>query len=151
MSRRIFVNLPVKDLNKTIEFFTKLGFKFDPRFTDQDSTCMIIGDNIFAMLLVEKFFKTFIKKEICDASKFAESIIALTADSKSEVDEMMNKVLKAGGIEYREPEDLGFMYGRSFQDLDGHLWELGYMDMSKIPEVQPEIKPKAKSKSKPKK
>ena len=133
MAKQIFVNLPVKDLNKTIEFFTKLGFKFNPQFTDENATCMIIGENIFAMLLVEKFFKSFIKKEICDAKKSTEVLLALHVDSRKEVDEMMTKAIKAGGKEPREPQDHGWMYGRSFEDINDHIWEVFYMDMVKMP------------------
>jgi predicted lactoylglutathione lyase len=132
MATKIFVNLPVKDLSKTIEFFTKLGFTFNPQFTDKNATCMIVGDDIFVMLLAEKFFKTFTKKEICDATKDTEVIVALSAESREKVDQMINRVIEAGGRESREPQDHEWMYGRSFQDLDGHLWEIIHMDESVI-------------------
>jgi uncharacterized protein len=128
MTTQIFVNLPVKDLSRTVEFFKKLGFAFNPQFTDENATCMIINDNIFVMLLVEKFFKGFTKKEICDTTKDTEVIIALSTESREKVDEMMQNVFEAGGKESREPQDHGWMYGRSFQDIDGHLWEIIYMD-----------------------
>jgi predicted lactoylglutathione lyase len=128
MTTQIFVNLPVKDLSRTVEFFKKLGFAFNPQFTDENATCMIINDNIFVMLLVEKFFKTFTKKEICDTTKDTEVIIALSTESREKVDEMMQNVFEAGGKESREPQDYGWMYGRSFQDINGHLWEIIYMD-----------------------
>ena len=128
MTTQIFVNLPVKDLSRTVEFFKKLGFEFNPQFTDENATCMIINDNIFVMLLVEKFFKTFTKKEICDTAKDTEVIIALSTESREKVDEMMQNVFDAGGKESREPQDHGWMYGRSFQDINGHLWEIIYMD-----------------------
>ena len=99
MITNIFVNLPVKDLNKTVEFFTKLGFTFNPQFTDETERCMIVGKDIFVMLLVEKFFKTFTKKEISDTTKNTEAIVALSAQSREEVDQMMEKVLGAGGRE----------------------------------------------------
>jgi predicted lactoylglutathione lyase len=127
-ANQIFVNLPVKDFTKSVEFFTKLGFEFNPQFTNETSTCMIIGENIFAMLLAEEAFKTFINKEIADATKTTEVIIALSVGSKEEVDELVNKALAAGGGVSNDPQDHGFMYGWSFQDLDGHLWELIYMD-----------------------
>jgi uncharacterized protein len=130
MITNIFVNLPVKDLNKTVEFFTKLGFTFNPQFTDENATCMIVGNDIFVMLLVEKFFKTFTKKEISDTTKNTEAIVALSAQSREEVDQMMEKVLGAGGKEARDPQDHGWMYGRSFEDINGHLWEIFYMDES---------------------
>jgi len=132
MATKIFVNLPIKDLNRTVDFFTKLGFSFNPQFTDENATCMIIGEDIFVMLLVEKFFKSFTKKEICDPTKDAEVIIALSAESREKVDQMINRVIKAGGTESREPQDHGWMYGRSFQDIDGHLWEVIYMDVSAL-------------------
>ena len=132
MAAQIFVNLPVKDLNKTIEFFAKLGFKFNPQFTNQNATCMIIGENIFAMLLVEKFFRTFINKEICDAKKSTEVLLAITAESRKKVDEMLGNAVKAGGKEPREPQDHGWMYGRAFEDINGHIWEVFWMDPSKI-------------------
>jgi len=135
MTRQIFVNLAVKDLKKTIEFFTKLGFKFNPQFTDENATCMIIDKDSFVMLLVEKFFKTFIPdKDICDAKKSTETLIALMAESRAKVDEMIDKVVSAGGTEYRKAQDYGWMYGRAFQDIDGHIWEIGYMDESAMPE-----------------
>ncbi len=134
MSTQIFVNLPVKDLKKTIAFFTKLGFKFNPQFTDENATCMIIGDNIFAMLLVEKFFKTFIPdKDISDAKKNTEVLLALSIESRTKVDQMMANVIDAGGKEPRKPQDHGWMYGRAFEDLDGHIWEIFYMDMAAMP------------------
>jgi predicted lactoylglutathione lyase len=132
MTTKIFVNLPVKDLNKTIEFFTNLGFRFNPQFTDENATCMIVGEDIFVMLLVEKFFKTFTKREICDTSKNTEVIVALSSESREKVDQMINKAIEVGGIEYREPQDHGWMYGRSFEDINGHLWEIIYMDESAL-------------------
>jgi predicted lactoylglutathione lyase len=135
MAKQIFVNLPVKDLKKTIEFFTKLGFKFNPKFTDENATCMIIGKDMFAMLLVEKFFKGFIpNKSISDARKSTEVLNALSVESRAKVDEMIKKAADAGGKEYRTAQDHGWMYGRAFEDLDGHIWEVFYMDESKMPE-----------------
>jgi uncharacterized protein len=129
---KIFINLPVKDLNNTIDFFTKLGFKFNPQFTDENATCMIVGEDIFVMLLVEKFFKTFTKKEICDTSKDTEVIVALSVESREKVDQMINKALESGGKESSEPQDHGWMYGRSFEDINKHLWEIIYMDESAV-------------------
>lgn len=134
MATQIFVNLPVKDLNKSVEFFTKLGFKFNPQFTDENATCMIIGEDSFVMLLVEKFFQTFTKKRIADATKTTEVLVALSADSRQKVDDMVNKAIEAGGTLYNDPQDQGWMYQRSFEDLDGHQWELAYVDMSAIPQ-----------------
>lgn len=132
MTTKIFVNLPVKDLNRSVDFFTKLGFTFNPQFTDENATCMIIGEDIFVMLLVEKFFKSFTKKEICDTSKNTEAILALLVESKEKVDQMMGKALEAGGSQPREKQDHGWMYGRSFEDVDGHLWEVFFMEGSAI-------------------
>jgi predicted lactoylglutathione lyase len=132
MTTKIFVNLPVKNLNRSVDFFTKLGFNFNPQFTDENATCMIIGEDIFVMLLVEKFFKSFTKKEICDTSKNTEAILALSVESKEKVDQMMSKALGAGGSEPREKQDHGWMYGRSFEDVDGHLWEVFFMEDSAI-------------------
>ena len=128
MTSQIFVNLPVKDLNKTIEFFKKLGFEFNPQFTDENAKCMIVNENIFVMILVEKFFKSFTKKEICDTIKDTEMIIALSTESREKVDRMIQNVIEAGGTESREPQDHGWMYGRGVQDINGHLWEIIYMD-----------------------
>ena len=132
MTTKIFVNLPAKDLNKTIEFFTKLGFKFNPQFTDENATCMIVGEDIFVMLLVEKFFKTFTKKEICDTSKNTEVIVALFVEGREKVEQIINSAIEAGGRESREPQDHGWMYGRSFEDINGHIWEIIYMDESAL-------------------
>jgi len=133
MTTKIFVNLPVKDLNKSVAFFTKLGFSFNPQFTNEEATCMIIGENIFAMLLVEKRFKDFTKKEIADATKTTEVLIALDAESREKVIEMVANAKEAGGSVYMDAADHGWMYQHSFADLDGHQWEILYMDESKIP------------------
>ena len=127
MGTKIFVNLPVKDLSKSIEFFTKLGYTFNKQFTNENANSMIIGEDIFVMLLVEKFFKTFIKTEIADATKTTEALICLSADSRQAVDDMIKKAVDAGGTTYKEPQDHGFMYGHSYQDLDGHIWEIMWM------------------------
>ena len=135
MAKQIFVNLPVKDLNKTIKFFTKLGFAFNPQFTDQNAACMIIGENIFAMLIAEKFFNEFIpNKGISDAKKNAEVLVALAVESRAKVDEMIKKVIAAGGKEYRKEQDYGWMYVRAFEDTNGHIWEIFYMNKSQMPE-----------------
>jgi predicted lactoylglutathione lyase len=134
MAKQIFVNLPVKNLQKSIEFFTHLGYKFNPQFTDDKATCMIVGDNIFVMLLVEERFKAFTKKAISDAHKNTEVILALDADNRESVDTMVRKAVEAGGYTYAEPQDHGWMYQHSFADLDGHQWEILYMDISKFPQ-----------------
>lgn len=135
MINQIFVNLPVKDLNKSVEFFTWLGFTFDPRFTDQNATCMILGQNMFAMLLVEEFFKSFTHKDIPDTTHNSEAIIAMQVDSRDQVDLIMSSAIKAGGREFEESQDQGWMYSRGFEDLDGHLWEVIFMDISAMPLV----------------
>ena len=132
MSTKIFVNLPVKDLNKSVEFFTKLGYEFNPQFTDENATCMIVTENIFVMLLVEKYFKTFTPKEICDTTKSVEVLVALSFESRAAVDEIVAKAIAAGGTTYKEPQDLGFMYQHGFQDLDGHIWEIFFMEPSAL-------------------
>jgi uncharacterized protein len=132
MTTQIFVNLPVKDLNETVDFFTKLGFAFNTQFTDENATCMIVNSDIFVMLLVEKFFKTFTKKELCDTTKDTEVIVALSTESREKVDQMINKVIEAGGKEHSKPQDHGWMYGRSFEDINGHLWEVIYMDKNAL-------------------
>ena len=133
MTTKLFANLPVKDLDKTIKFFTHLGFRFNPQFTDENATCMIIGKDSFVMLLVEKFFKTFTNKEICDATTDTEVILALSAESREQVDNMITKVIEAGGREYMKSQDYGWMYQRGFEDINGHIWEIVYMDESSIP------------------
>jgi uncharacterized protein len=132
MAPKIFVNLSVKDLNKTIGFFTKIGFRFNPQFTDENATCMIVGEDIFVMLLIEKFFKTFTKKEICDTKKNTEVIIALSVESKEKVDQMINNAIESGDIESRDKQDYGWMYGRIFEDNNGPIWEIIYMDENLI-------------------
>ncbi|MBA3356564.1 MAG: VOC family protein [Pyrinomonadaceae bacterium] len=128
MSTKIFVNLPVKDLNTSIEFFTKLGFTFNPQFTDETATCMVVSEDIFVMLLTHDKFKTFTPKEICDATKSTEVLVCLSSESREKLDQMVHQAVAAGGTTYNEPQDHGFMYAHGFQDLDGHIWELIYME-----------------------
>ena len=133
MATSIFVNLPVKDLEKSKQFFSKLGYTFNPQFTDEKAACMVISDTIYAMLLSEPFFKGFIpNKEIADTTKTKEVLTALSTDSRQQVDDMADKAIAAGGKQFREPEDHGFMYARSFEDLDGHVWEVIWMDPGHI-------------------
>lgn len=133
MAKNIYVNLPVKDLQQSINFFTKLGFTFNQQFTDDSATCMVISENIFCMLLVEDKFKQFTRKPISDAKKATEVLIALDVESRAEVDEMVRKAVDAGGSLYLDPQDHGWMYSQSFADLDGHQWEVFYMDASQMP------------------
>jgi uncharacterized protein len=132
MATKIFVNLPVKDLNKSVEFFTKLGYTFNAQFTDETATCMIVGEDIYVMLLTEAKFKMFTPKEICDATKSTEVLVALSCENREQVDEMVRTAVAGGGSTYNEPQDHGFMYAHGFQDLDGHIWELMYMDPSAV-------------------
>jgi predicted lactoylglutathione lyase len=132
MATKIFVNLPVRNLKKSIEFFTKLGYTFNPQFTDETATCMIVADDIFVMLLTEEKFKMFTPKPICDATKSTEVLVCLSAESRAKVDDMVRKAVAAGGSTYNKPQDHGFMYGHGFQDLDGHIWEVMYMDSNAI-------------------
>jgi uncharacterized protein len=126
--RKIFINLPVKDLQRSVAFFTGPGFSFNPNFTDETATCMIISDDAYAMLLTHKKFQDFTKKNIADTTTSSEAIVALSADSKSDVDTFADKALASGGSPAMPPIDYGFMYGRSFYDPDGHHWEIFYMD-----------------------
>ena len=132
MAKKIFVNLPVKDLNKSVAFFTKLGFTFNPQFTDETATCMIVAEDIYVMLLTEPKFRTFTPKAICDATKNTEVLVALSCDSRGEVDELVRKAVSAGGSTYNKPQDHGFMYAHGYQDLDGHIWEVFFMEPSAI-------------------
>ncbi|GAB2586777.1 VOC family protein [Streptomyces capparidis] len=130
MSTKIFVNLPVSDLERSKEFFTALGYSFDAQFSDENAACLVISEHIHAMLLTQPFFASFTSKEVVDATKATETIIALSADSREQVDELADKALAAGGRPSGDPMDQGPMYGRSFQDPDGHIWEIVFMDMS---------------------
>ena len=134
MKRKVFINLPVKDLKKSTDFFTALGYSFNPQFSDEKAASMIISDNIFAMLLTEEYFKTFTKKSISDAKKSTEVLNALNADSRYDVQQMIAKAKESGAHIYAEPQDHGWMYQHSFADLDGHQWEIIYMDESQIPD-----------------
>jgi predicted lactoylglutathione lyase len=135
MGMQTFINLPVKDLSRSTEFFRSMGFSFDPQFTDENATRMIISDDTSAMLVVEPFFKGFIEpQQIADTSRSKEVIVGLSTESREQVDELAEKALAAGGRALGEPEDQGFMYMRGFHDLDGHQWSFIYMDMSAIPQ-----------------
>ena len=128
MPSKIFVNLPVKDLDKSKAFFGKLGYTFNAQFTDATAACMVITDDIYAMLLTEAKFKEFSKKPIADAHKTTEVLVALSMDSRDEVNRVVDAAIKGGGSEARDPQDYGFMFLRSFNDLDGHIWEILWMD-----------------------
>jgi predicted lactoylglutathione lyase len=128
MAQQIYVNLPVKDLERSKAFFSSLGFAFNPEFTNEKAACMIVGENIFVMLLVEGFFKSFIDKDLCDARTSTEVLVCLSRESRKEVDEFVARAVAAGGSASRTPQDYGSMYGHGFEDLDGHLWELSYLE-----------------------
>jgi uncharacterized protein len=133
MATKIFINLPVKNLDNSISFFTKLGFSFNPQFTDDKAGCMVISDNIFAMLLTETYFQTFTKKQVCDAKTSTEVLITLDINSKEELQQLVQKAKESGAVIYNEPQDQGWMYQHGFADLDGDQWELTYMDATQIP------------------
>jgi hypothetical protein len=128
MARKIFVNLPVRDLKRTMEFWSKLGFEFNRKFTDEKAACMVISEDAYAMLLSEPFFQTFTKNEICDVRTHTEALFALSCESRAEVDDIVKKAVAAGGRHAMDPQDHGFMYGWSFYDVDGHHWEVVWMD-----------------------
>ena len=136
MASKIFVNLPVKNLSRSMQFFTSVGFSFNPQFTDETSSCMVISEHIFVMLAEEDRFKTATNKPITDASKSTEVIVALDAESREEVDGIFDRAIEAGGTSPIGKQDLGFMYKQGFQDLDGHLWEIFWFDMSAMPPQQ---------------
>ena len=127
-SRKIFVNLPVKDLKKSIEFFTKLGFAFDPKFTDDSCACMVVSEQAYVMLMTDARFGDFVTKPVADARQATGAIMAVSAESREGVDELADAALAAGGTAANDPMELDFMYARSFNDPDGHLWEVVWMD-----------------------
>jgi len=118
----------VHDLERSKTFFSSLGFSFNPKFTDDKAACMVVSDQAFVMLLTQPFFKTFTTHELCDTSKYTEGLLSLSCESRAEVDKLVNKAIAAGGRNAMEPQDHGFMYGWSFYDLDGHHWEVFWMD-----------------------
>ncbi len=136
MTTKIFVNLPVKDLDRSVKFFSKLGYSFNPQFTDETASCMIVSEDIYAMLLTHAKFSTFTPNIIADASKTTEVILCLSCDSREDVDRMVQLATQAGGTTYNEPKDYGFMYQHGFQDPDGHIWELIHMDPSAVNQAQ---------------
>ncbi|HEX7934024.1 MAG TPA: VOC family protein [Paraburkholderia sp.] len=128
MHKQIFVNLAVDNLERSKAFFSALGLSFDPRFTNEQAASLILGDNLYAMLLVKDFFKSFTHKSLCDPKESTEVLVCLSCESRAEVDALVAKALAAGGTAPRAPQDHGFMYGHGFEDIDGHIWELVYMD-----------------------
>ena len=132
MATKVFINLPVNDLTKSMEFFQNLGFSFNPQFSDEKAGCMIVSDSIFVMLLTTTYFKSFIDTEVCDAKQFTEVLITLDATSADEVKQFINKAESLGGRIYAQAQDHGFMYQHGFADLDGHRWEMAYVNMSQF-------------------
>lgn len=127
-ARKIFLNLPVRDLTRSMTFFSKLGFEFDPRFTDDKAACLVFGPDAFAMLLTEPFFQTFTPREICDTGRCGEGLFAFSCERRADVDALVEKALAAGGARAMPAVDHGFMYAWSFYDPDGHHWEVLWMD-----------------------
>lgn len=133
MSRQLFVNLPVENLDRTVEFFAALGFSFNPKFTDENATCLVISEHIQVMLLTRPFFSGFTKKPVADARAATETLLALSCESRDEVDALVSKAVAAGAATPMESKDYGFMYQHGFEDLDGHQWEVFWMDESAMP------------------
>jgi predicted lactoylglutathione lyase len=133
MATKVFINLPVKDLEKSITFFNGLGFNFNPQFTDENAGCMVISHSIYVMLLTERYFATFTKKQVSDAKTHTEVLITLDAESREDVQQIIAKAKTLGSTIYSEPQDHGWMYQHGFADLDGHQWEIAYMDASQLP------------------
>jgi len=129
---QLFVNLPVQNLDRAVAFYTQLGYSFNPQFTDENATCMILGENLFAMLLVRPFFQTFTQKELIDPQRQVQTLVALSVDGREAVDALVDKVIAAGGKAH-EPKDYGFMYQRAYDDLDGNTWEIFHMDPNAVP------------------
>ena len=133
---KVYVNLPVKNLEKSKEFFSKLNFEFNEKFTDEKCGCMIVGGDNYVMLLTEEFFRTFTGKELSDATKATEVIVALEVENREQVDALFNKAIEAGATKNVEPMQEKFMHQQNFQDLDGHIWEVFYMDESAMSQNQ---------------
>lgn len=133
MARQIYINLPVKNIERTRAFYSALGFSFNPQFSNDQAICMIVSDDIYVMLLVESFFQTFINRPIADATRTTQVLLALSCNSRAEVDDMVAKALAAGGSAPMPVQDLGFMYSHDFEDPDGHVWEPMYMDPNAVP------------------
>lgn len=132
MACDIYVNLPVKNLDRSVRFFNRLGFGFDPQYTNENATCMVVGEHMYVMLLVEPFFRTFTPNPVCDATRSTEVIVCLSSDSREAVDEMVRQAVAGGARTPRPPQNHGLMYLHGFQDLDGHLWEVMYLEPAVI-------------------
>lgn len=127
--RLLFLNLPVQDLKRSMAFFAAMGFGYEPNFTDDNAACLVLGTNLYVMLLVESFFEGFTRLPIADPRKAPEAIVAISAESRAEVDRLVDLAFAAGAGVYREPDVMPGMYSRSFKDPDGHLWEVVWMDV----------------------
>lgn len=136
MKTDVYINLPVNDLKKSVNFFKELGFDFDPKFSNEQAACMILNKKCYVMLLQERFFQDFTKNAIADTTQFTEVLLAISVDSKESVNSFLDKALGMGAREARETQDSNFMFGRSFHDLDGHIWEIFWMDISKMPQEE---------------
>ena len=132
MATKIFLNLPVKDLKKSMSFYSALGFKNNPQFTDDTAACMIVSEEIYVMLLTHPKFASFSPNPISDAKKNTEVMNALSCENRAAVDDYVRKAVASGGSTYNETKDYGFMYSHGFQDPDGHIWEVFYMDESHV-------------------
>lgn len=130
--RKIFVNLPVRDVKRSIAFFTRLGFSFNQQFTDETTTCMVLSDDGYVMLIGEQRWADFTRNKICDTTTHTEALLALSCESRAEVDDLVKRAIDAGGRPAMDPTDHGFMYGWSFYDLDGHHWEVFWMDPAHV-------------------
>ncbi|WP_421376489.1 VOC family protein [Paraburkholderia sp. DD10] len=128
MHKQIYVNLAVDNLERSKAFFSAIGFSFEPRFTNDQAACLILGENLYAMLLVKALFKSFTHKALCHPKESTEVLVGLSCERRGEVDALVARALAAGGTAPRAPQDYGFMYGHGFEDIDGHVWELIYMD-----------------------
>jgi len=133
MNQQIYINLPVRDLPRSKAFFGALGYSFNPQFTNEQGACMVISEDIYVMLLTEPFCQTFTNKPLADARKTTEVLLCLSCQSRDEVDTQVKKAWAAGGTVPRTAVDHGFMYQHGFEDPDGHVWELAYMDMAAFP------------------
>ena len=134
MKSQIFINLPVKDLERSFNFYTKMGFTNNPQFSDETAKCMVFSEEIFVMLITHDKFKTFITKPITDVSKTTSALLSISVESLDRVNEISDNAISAGGKEPVEAKDYGFMQQRTIEDPDGHIWEIFYMDMTKIPQ-----------------
>lgn len=128
MHKMIFLNLPVRDLDASRTFFAALGYTFNEAYCDDNALCLELGESLFAMLLKREFFASFTPREVADATATTEVLVALSVSERADVDRLIEQAIAAGGTEAREPQDHGFMYGRAYADLDGHIWEIMWTD-----------------------